>query len=887
MAAFDLESALASWRQRMKSRGAFLPEDLDELEGHIRDHVDSLVAEGRSRREAFFIATERLGTNEVVKDEYRKVRYGKSKRRDSATFEIAQQLALLRNYARTATRNLARHKGFSAINLIGLAAGLAGCLLVSIFVRDELSYDRFNEKADRIYRLGATTVGWPYGHIVADEYPEVERVVYMRSYPRYSIRYDNNLYFESMLYADSSFFDVFDYDFREGDANTALTAPYSVVLSANFAKRLFGEGAAVGRTLSMADSIDFNVTAVVDVPRNSQIQFEALLSFSTMRAIDPAWFDSQMESGWLNVNVVNYLLLRDGVDAEAFAQKIYDLPQQRAGEYLGNWGSDYKLNLEPLLEIYLNSRFGNTLGPTSSIDYIYLLSAVGLFLLLIAALNFVNLSTARSAERAKEVGVRKVVGSDRSTLVRQFVGESMLLCLVAVVLAFGIALAALPFFRQLTVRHYGYGELLSLPAITTLLVLAIVVGLLAGLYPAFTLSAFRPVEVLKGRFASGKRGGRLRKGLVVFQFAVSGVLVVATLVVINQVHFMQSRDLGFDGDRVLVLDARRAPWKAYSEREETFKQSLAANPSVAEVSGMYAVPGRTGWRGQLSFPEGWPPDESIGLEYIGVDFDFASTLGLAFVAGRSFDRTIGPDATEAVVINEAAVRAVGWESPQAAIGKQFASPGSGKPNGVVIGVVADYHQHGLQERIEPIMFGIRSGNGLVMMRLKSADAPGVLPYVDRTWRQFFDGYPFETFFLNEDFDRQYDQEQRLQRVFMTFALLTILIGCLGLFALAAFTSMQRTKEIGVRKTLGATTPNIVSLLVSDFLKWVLAAFAVSAPISWLLMSRWLEGFAYHTTIRPSLFLFGGLALVAVALLTVGYTAIRAAVAHPARSLRYE
>lgn len=884
---FDLDRAVASWRQRMRAAHALLKDDLDELESHIRDHVDELVAEGASPRDAFFAATARVGSTGEVEREYRKVRFGRSKRARSLIRESAWSFAMLRNHLKTGYRSIARHKGFSAINLAGLAVGLAGCLLVSVYVRDELAYDKFHDDVDRIYRLGHTTIGWPYGRIVEEEFPEVEDLVYMRSYPTYSMRHDGRLWFEDMLYADAGFFRMFDFPLVDGDPEAALALPYSVVLSSSLAQRMFGDEPAVGKALMLDDSLRFTVTGVADVPRRSHIQFDALLSFETLRARDPAGFEEQMQRGWLNVNLVNYVRLREGADPQAFAAKVRDLPQERAGDYLRGWGSEYRLDVERADRIYLQSRFGNTLGPTSSMDYVYLLSAVGIFLLLIAAVNFINLSTARSADRAREVGVRKVVGSDRASLIRQFVGESVLMCTIAIVLAFGLVLVALPSFNDLTLKDYGLADLFTLPVAGTLVGLAIVVGVVAGLYPAFALSAYRPADVLKGSFATGRRGIRLRQGLVVLQFVISGALVLSTLVVMSQVRFMRSQDPGFDGEQVLVLDARRAPWQELSQRTETLKQELASHPAIERVSSAWTVPGRNGWRGQISFPEGWPEGESISLEYVAVDFDFIETMGLEVIAGRSFEEGRGADATEGVVINESAVAAAGWASPADAVGRGFTSPGSGKPNGVVIGVVADYHHHGLQQPIEPVMFGIRQGNGLIPMRFNASEAGTVVSHVERTWTRFFPDYPFDTFFLDEDFAAQYAGERRLLRVFGTFAALAIIIGCLGLFALAAFAAVRRTKEIGVRRVMGASVSRIAALLVGDFVKWVLLALLLCVPISYLAMSHWLSGFAYRTTLGLDLFIVGAGIVLAIAIITVGYTAVRAANTDPARSLRYE
>jgi putative ABC transport system permease protein len=797
---------------------------------------------------------------------------------------------VIRSYFKIVLRNIRRHPGFTAIDLGGLAVALAACLLIGLYVQDELGYDRFHKKIDRVYRLGGSSVGWPYGRILASDFPEVERVVYLRGWPSYSIEHQGQHLFDRMLYADDGFFDVFDFPMLSGDPRTALADPYSIVLSDKEAAKLFGSAGAqaVGQTLRLGDDLmPCKVTAVVRVPGRSHIQFDALLSFATLRSVDPGWFDREMTGGWLDLNVANYVLLRPGVAAEAFASKIRDLPQERAADVIKQLGSPYRLGLEPAGRVYLHSRDGNWLGPKSDIAYVILLGCVGAFLLLIACVNFINLATARAVERAREVGIRKVSGSTRGALVRQFLAESFVICLLAVGLAVGLVLLLLPAFNALAARTYTAAGILR-PAIAGLLVsLGLFVGILGGLYPALVLSGFRPIEVLKGRFARSRRGVRLRQALVVFQFVISSVLIIATLVVASQLRFMQRQKLGFDGRQVLVLDARRAPGKGLLMREEAFREALSSLSGVESVSATDAVPGRSGWRGQISFPEGWPEGSSMDLEYVPVDPGFVKTFGLQVIAGRDFDRSSGTDAARGVLINRAAAEKAGWGRPAEAIGKSFTSPGSGKPDSYVIGVIEDYHHHGLRERVGPMMFGIKPGNAYYAVRFRVSEAPTVIAGLGRAWSEFFEGYPSSWFFEDEDFGLQYEADRRLMRIFGAFSTLAILIAGLGLFGLATSSAAQRVKEIGVRKVMGASTADIIALLARDFLRPVLIAFVVAAPVSYYAMHRWLENFAYQTSITIEVFAAGAALLLVAAAAAVGYQAISAARAVPARSLRYE
>ncbi|MFC2161853.1 FtsX-like permease family protein, partial [Acidobacteriota bacterium] len=492
-----------------------------------------------------------------------------------------------------------------------------------------------------------------------------------------------------------------------------------------------------------------------------------------------------------------------------------------------------------------------------------------------------------SVNRAKEVGVRKVVGSTRQSLIQQFLSEAALTCFLAVFLALGLAVFILPIFNRLAAREYVIGNLLNFQTGLMMLGLTAVLSFLAGLYPAISLSSFHPIEVLKGRFQTGKKGTRLRKGLVVLQFAISSVLIFGTLVVSSQLKFMMRQDLGFDANQVISLDTRRAPGEQRSQLNSIFKQALAGHSSVQEVSTMGGVPGRSGWRGQISFPEGWPEGKSLDLEYVPVDYDFVQTLGLKIIAGRNFDPSFTTDSKTAVMINESAVEAVGWLSPADAIGKGFASPGSGKPDGIVIGVVENYHHHGLQEKIESMMFGIKEVNSFFAIRIDTAGVAAAVKHVQKTWDQFYGGYPYELFFLDEDFARQYEQEQRLKHIFSTFTLLTILIACMGLFGLTAFTSSQRIKEIGVRKVLGASVPNIIKLLSIDFLKLVVVSLVIAAPVGYYLIQQWQRNFAYRSGIRIELFLFNAGILLLIAFATICFQSVKTALADPAQSLRHE
>ena len=756
-------------------------------------------------------------------------------------------------------------------------------------MRDELAYDRFHEHADRVYRVATDSKisGSPVNHFAAtgrqvgptllEEYPEVERAVRLNG-EGFKLRQDGQYVYAYGFYAEPSFFDVFTFPLLHGDPETALEEPYTLVLTEGTARKHFGRTDVVGRSLTVNDSLTFNVTGVMaDVPEHSHLQFDFLASFST---------HTEQRSGgswdWTNLWWPTYVLLREGTDAEAFEAKIAGLVTQRFGEEMAGAGMEMRLVLEPLTRIYLHSdrQSMSELGPTGDVRYVYVFSAIALFILLIACINFVNLSTARSTERAKEVGMRKVVGSSRGGLVRQFLSEAVLLTLLALVLAVVLAALALPLLNRIAGKALTLAVLAEPSFILVSVLLALVVGLLAGLYPAAAFARFRPVEVLKGSFGTGQRGVRLRQGLVVVQFALSIILLVGTLVVYRQLDFMQEQRLGFNKEQVLVLPL---PTQEAAEDVEAVKGAFTEQAGIAQATAASQIPGQSFGHWAMS-PEGLPDGESRAMYVVFTDFDYVETMGLEMAAGRDLSVAFGTDSTGAL-LNETALRSIGWTSEEA-LGKTVAF-GNGTEL-TVVGIVRDYHHTAPKNPIEPMLLtpAMPYYQG-VALRLQTADVRGAVTQVEQTWQQLFPDYAFDYFFLDARYDEQYRAERRLGTLFMLFAGLAILIACLGLFALAAYATAQRTKEIGVRKVLGASVTSIALLLSKDFLKLVAVAFVVAAPVAYFAMSRWLEGFAYRADLAWWVFLLaGGLAFL-VALLTVSYQAIRAATADPVKSLRYE
>ncbi|MEM6646359.1 MAG: ABC transporter permease [Bacteroidota bacterium] len=798
---------------------------------------------------------------------------------------------MLHHYLTIARRTLAKRKGYTFINITGLAVGLADCLLMVLFVQDELSYDRFHTDADQMYRVVLdgqaanaprdrfAVTSLPIGIALRNNYPEVEAVVRMTT-TEGRMQVGEQVFFDDdALLAEASFFDVFDFPLVAGEASQALAAPRSVVLSASMAERLYGSvDQAMGASVQHEDSL-FTVTGVMaDWPANSHMQADYLISANTMPI-----FRAEDDNSWLSVRFFTYLRLKPGTDAEAFEAKITGMVEENYRAVLDQIGLQTWLYLQPVPDIYLHSDRTAEIGPTSNIAYVYVFSAVALFLLLIACINFMNLSTARSMERAKEVGVRKALGSRRSALVRQFLSESVVLSVFALVLAAVLLLALLPAFNSLSGKTLGLMQLVQPWFVASLIGLTLVVGLLAGAYPALMLSGFEPLAILRGRFRSTRSGARLRQGLVVFQFALSVALIIATGVVYKQLAFMQNQNLGFTDEQVVLVDSGDNA-AALTQQIESVKDEYRRDPAVMALSASVQVPGQDMFA-QIVGPEGLAEGETRRAGLVLIDDDYVETYEIDVVAGRDFDDAFETDAGEAALLNESAVINFGFGTPEEAIGKRVAAGGV---NRTVVGVIGDYHHLSLQQAIEPMML-IPSGMGygMLSLRIRPENLDATLARLEQTWTQLFPEAPFAYTFLDDAFAEQYTAEQRLMRVFSVFAGLAILIACLGLFGLAAFTAEQRTKEIGVRKVLGATVGGIVLLLSRQFTILVLVGFAVAAPLAYFAMDRWLDTFPYATSMGIGLFVGAAVLAVLVAFSTVAYQAIRAALIDPVRALRYE
>jgi len=807
---------------------------------------------------------------------------------------------MLRNYITVALRNIRKHKGFSLINIAGLAIGIASCLLILLFVRSELSYDRFHEKVERIYRVGFTFhVGTnefdaalgpcPLAAALVDDFPEVEKAA--RIFARQSrggdvfVRYGEKRYKENkFLWADPELMDILTIPFIEGSPEEALAQPNSVVLTAEMAAKYFGQEDPLGKILELEDGTLYMVKGVTESwPAPSHFHFDFLAAFSSLpKSEDLDFYDTA---------VFTYILLREGASIEdldaklpefsgkcmaPIIEKIMAVPYK---EFLDS-GNFIGFMTQPLLDIHLRSEWGNELEPQGSFTAVIVFSAIAFLILIVACINFINLTTARSTQRANEVGVRKVVGSSRGELIRQFLSESIFLSFLSFLLALALVEMALPVFSTVVGKEFSAARVLDWSFLLAFLTGAVIIGVAAGSYPAFLMASFRPVAVLKGKIQSSMKGKRFRDALVIFQFCASIVLLVGTAVIYAQLNYIRDKDLGFDKEQVVVI--QRA--EKLGSQQLAFKEQLDQNPGVLSATFTDSLPQML-LEAKVFQKEGEGSQENNTLITITADYDLVDTYRLKMIAGRYFERERSTDTT-AVVLNEAAIKALDIRDP---LEKRLILVGLKRKPMDIIGIINDFHMESLHTKIGPtaVILAGAYPSVLLSVRVRPDELPKTLGYLEGQWRTFTNNQPFEYVFFDDQFDLLYKGEVQAGKVITAFACLAVFVACLGLLGMASFTASQRTKEIGIRKVLGATTSGILVLLNKDFVKRVLAANLIAWPLAYYVMTKWLQNFAYR--IRINIWMFLGSAVIAllIALFTVSYQSLKAARNDPVDSLRYE
>jgi putative ABC transport system permease protein len=796
---------------------------------------------------------------------------------------------MFRSYLKTAWRSLWKHKGHSAISLAGFALGMACCVVILVYVRHERSYDNYHKDVDRIFRVSLDIRTKTANRVFADisdtagpalkaDYPQVEAMA--RVWPRASRlvkREPFASYEDLVMFADASLFDVLTIPLKRGDPRTALVRPSTIVLSESMARKYFGDAGPVGGVLDI-NGAKYEVTAVAaDPPANTHLKYGIIASIATIEKRN--WMNN-----WHSTMFYTYLKLKPEVDAAAFAKLIEHLADRYVKADLDAWGNEYRYFLQPVRGLHLASPLRGEIEPPSNPASLTILSVVGLFTLLIACLNFMNLATARSANRAREVGLRKVVGADKRQLVGQFLGEALLLAFVSMALAVVIVGLGLRLLGAWTGAGLRASWLLSTPVVLMLAGGAILAGLAAGVYPAFVLSSFRPVAALQGALGHGRRGLVLRRVLVVVQFSISSALILATLFMSEQVRFMKRGSLGFDQEQKLVVPVRGVSLHdTYASVRDAFLGGNAAVRGAALSSG---VPGRPVDNYAIKIV-GEADDKNQSMWHMYFDEGFIPLYGIGMAAGRAFQKDMPTDVAGAFLINEAAVKAFGWTRPEEALGKRLQTGNGGRVL-PIIGVTKDFHYRGLQAPVEPLVMEFNPDMlGAMTLKIDTADVRSALGFVEKRWKELFPGRPFESFFLDDDFNRQYDADERVGRIFGLFMVLGLAIACMGLFGLASFTAASRTREIGIRKILGASSSRIVALLSKQFAIWVVVASVLSWPAAYLFIQHWLKDYATRISPGPATFLLSAVALIGLALLTTSAQTVRAALANPADSLRHE
>ncbi|QEC65978.1 FtsX-like permease family protein [Panacibacter ginsenosidivorans] len=811
---------------------------------------------------------------------------------------------MIRNYFKIAWRNLMKYKFISFVNLFGLTVGLTCCLLIATYIINELSYDKYNKNAENIYRvtrsfnnqdgvvsLNLSTVSPPFGYYLPGDFPEIKKMTRLLNTGTLAIKYGEKIINEPNVYfADENLFNVFTLDVLKGDPNTALKDPFSVMLSEDVAKKYFGNEDPINKVLRVSNKYDVKVTGIYKgFPANSHMHPGTLLSFNTLK--DSAIYGAEnLRTNWGNNSFFTYLLLPDHYDPQKMVARFpafIDAHMNRA-DYNGQLPSKFTtLGLQKLTDIHLYSHTDYEAEPNGDINRVYIFSAIALFILLIACINYMNLSSARSALRAREIGIRKVMGAGKKGLIFQFLSESVLIAWVAILMAFALLYFTLPLLNQLSGLELSVEMLLKWQVIVPLLLTPFVVGILSGLYPALFMSSFQPVKTLKGLFKIDGSNISFRKILVVAQFTISIVLIITTIIVFQQLKYMQNTSLGYDKDHIITLPYINDLNPSY----ETFRNELLQSNAVKNVTRSSRVPtgrlldamGASTFTGDSAMPV------TSDIKFVVADYDFVSTYDIQIAAGRNFSRQYGTD-TSNFILNEAAVKAIGWKSAQDALGKDFRYASI---KGKIIGVVKDFHFESLHQQIVPMVL-VNPANAatdgyfnFLSLQVAGNNIQSTLKTIEKTWKKYLPEVPYQATFLDETYSQLYVAEQKQGTIFTIFSCIAIFIACLGLFGLSAFAITQRVKEIGVRKVLGASTSTIVSLLSKDFLKLVLIAAVIAFPVAWYAMYNWLQDFAYRINIQWWVFIIAALLALIIALATISFQAIKAAIANPVKSLRSE
>jgi putative ABC transport system permease protein len=794
---------------------------------------------------------------------------------------------MLWNLIKVALRSIRKEWGYSMIIVLGLTIGIVSSLFLLLYVFDDISYDRFFRNKDRMVRVIShiketddeftwSVAQVPFAQQVKQDYPEVEEVVRMNPEGRIFLTYNQvSQYEEDLYYADSTFFKVFSYDLLQGDPQKALTRPGTIVLTKSLAAKFFGEEDPFGKTLKDGRGRTYEVTGLMkDIPRNTHIRFSGLISRSSLPP------DNQIGS-WGNFGWYTYLLLTPSTDYRAFQDKMKEMYDKYMGPIFKQYNISIEYLLEPVTDIYLKSEARGNPGPKGSITFVYVFSVVAFFMLLIASINYMNLATARSARRSREVGLRKVVGSGRGTLILQFLSESIVLTLIALLLSVAIIIVLMPSFNQIANKFFDLHTLLNYKVLLTLLGMLVFVGIIGGSYPSLYLSRFSPTVVFKNELGAGSSNFLVRKILVVFQFAISLALIVVTWIIYNQLSYMKKMDVGFDKENVVILELEN---RQMMRQYPVLRDALINYPGIMNVSSSSNRIGDGTGKILLQVETADGGMEEKGINLYPVDYDFIKTMGIQIIEGRDFSRDFPADSNYGVIINETMAKRFNWDKP---IGKKISQIGNDSLPAHVVGVMKDFKQLGLYSPMETLMLILRTNGYYCNIKIDGKKVEETLRFIESKWKEIFPDRTFEYKFLADHYNEQFQTDERRGTIFTWFSVLIIVIACLGLFGLASFTMEQRTKEVGVRKVLGASVGTIVSHFLKQFILLVVISMVFAFPAAWFYIRHWLQDYPYPTAISAWLFLGTAVLAIVITVATVSYSTVKAGLRNPADSLRTE
>ena len=891
-----IDDKIKNWKKSLHKNPSLEDGYIEELESHLRDKIEDYTNKGMNEEDAFKKAMEEIGEPGKIGEEFFKTDTINKVSGRPPWQTPGWMPELLFNYAKIAFRNLKKHITYSFINIFSLALSIAVFLLILLYINQELSYDRYHTDNDRIFMvseqiktssdlLSFAPIGWPVAPALKDNFPQVKytaRVFKVNA--KVQIQHKNKIFYESgFIYAENDLFNILTFDVLRGNIKNLLAAPNTIVITDKESQRYFGNENPVGKILKV-DNTNFTITGVIkSLPPNTHLKFNFVASLKTIE--NPDWF-----SNWFGTECYTYIKLNKGVNVHQFEQQITDIAHKYVGKQLKSFDSIYRYHLIPISKVHWLTKYQLEPEPPGNFNNILLFGSIAIFILLIASINYMNLSTAQSMIRAKEVGLRKVAGAGKNQLVFQFLGESLIVTVFASLIGIIIVLLITPYLNHFTQTAFLESDLFHPRIVSLLIATILIVGLGAGMYPALVIVAFKPITILHGKFYRSTKGKSLRKILVVFQFALTVLMIVGTIVISKQINFMKNQDLGFEKSKKLVIPALGGADLTKNYRD--IRNAMLNIPGINTISLSSSVPGTPPESYNIVLA-GHRDNVNLAMDHIFIDPGFVPAYNLKILAGRNFnynmksDEASGKEEETVFLINESAMKRCGWNNPGEALGAYLIT-GAGGRKGKIIGVVKNFHYEGLQNKIKPVVFEwLTYKFKMITLNISVADISNTMGLIKNKWKQFFPNSLMNSFFLDSEFDRQYTKVEQTAKLTGMFTIIGIIIACAGLLGLVSFIVEQRTKEIGIRKTLGASSTNILKMLTSEFIRWIIIGNLIGLPAAYFIMTRWLQNFAYRIELTPVIFIIAFSISIVFAFTTILYKTFRASIENPIKSLRYE